>query len=243
MVPASPWKAPGCFGTPFPPGWKTTSKSLWSTHSRAKRCPHAKRRAKPAKGWPSCFSTASCGPVSFRPPGPRRLRDLPRPRSTLTEERSRVSARRQKGGEDAKSQLASVESGGEGDLGSPAAPGSCEGESFLLPPWPNWPEGRCDPGASTWLRLSRATARLSIACSLRTMSLLLPTESRPGPGEVAELAERLAPSEASRLRLETIPGLQRRLAEILLAAMGPERTRFPSAAPLAGLRRNGPWQP
>jgi len=49
-----------------------------------------------------------CVPVSFRPPGPRSLRDLTRARSTLTEERSRVIARLQKGVEDANIKLASV---------------------------------------------------------------------------------------------------------------------------------------
>ena len=49
----------------------------------------------------------------------------------------------------------------------------------------------------------------------------------------AEIAERLAPYEEILLRLETIPGIKRRIAEIVLAEIGPEMSRFPSAAHLA----------
>ncbi len=49
----------------------------------------------------------------------------------------------------------------------------------------------------------------------------------------AEIAERLAPYEEILLRLETIPGIKRRIAEIILAEIGPDMTRFPSAAHLA----------
>lgn len=48
-----------------------------------------------------------------------------------------------------------------------------------------------------------------------------------------ELRERLRPYEAQLRRLETIPGIKRRLAEILLAEIGPEMSRFPSARHLA----------
>jgi len=44
----------------------------------------------------------------------------------------------------------------------------------------------------------------------------------------AEIAERLAPYEEILLRLETIPGIKRRLAEILLAEIGPDMRRFPT---------------
>jgi len=49
----------------------------------------------------------------------------------------------------------------------------------------------------------------------------------------AEIAERLAPYEEILLRLETIPGIKQRIAEIVLAEIGPEMSRFPSAAHLA----------
>lgn len=49
----------------------------------------------------------------------------------------------------------------------------------------------------------------------------------------SEIAQRLAPHEELLLRLETSPGIGRRLAEIILAEIGPDMSRFPSAAHLA----------
>ena len=49
----------------------------------------------------------------------------------------------------------------------------------------------------------------------------------------SEIAERLHPYEHLLCRLETIPGIKRRLAEVILAEIGPEMSRFPSARHLA----------
>jgi transposase len=49
----------------------------------------------------------------------------------------------------------------------------------------------------------------------------------------AEIAERLRPFDATLARLETIPGIGRRVAEIVAAELGLDVTRFPSAAHLA----------
>ncbi len=49
----------------------------------------------------------------------------------------------------------------------------------------------------------------------------------------AEIAQRLRPYEALLRRLETIPGIKRRLAEVILAEIGPDMSRFPSARHLA----------
>jgi len=49
----------------------------------------------------------------------------------------------------------------------------------------------------------------------------------------AEIATRLRPHEATLVRLETIPGVGRHIAEILAAEMGLEMDRFPSAGHLA----------
>jgi transposase len=48
-----------------------------------------------------------------------------------------------------------------------------------------------------------------------------------------EIAERLRPFEAELARLDTIPGVGQRTAEILLAELGADMSRFPSAAHLA----------
>jgi transposase len=48
-----------------------------------------------------------------------------------------------------------------------------------------------------------------------------------------EIAERLRPDEHQIQRLSTIPGVKRRLAEVILAEIGPDMSRFPSARHLA----------
>jgi len=49
----------------------------------------------------------------------------------------------------------------------------------------------------------------------------------------AEVARRLAPFEAAIVRLDTIPGVNRRTAEVLLAEIGADLQRFPTAGHLA----------
>jgi transposase len=47
------------------------------------------------------------------------------------------------------------------------------------------------------------------------------------------ISERLHPYEQQIQRLSTIPGIKRRLAEVILAEIGPDMSRFPSARHLA----------
>jgi transposase len=49
----------------------------------------------------------------------------------------------------------------------------------------------------------------------------------------AEIAERFRSFEIQIGRLETIPGIKRRLAEVILSEIGPDMSRFPSAEHLA----------
>ena len=49
----------------------------------------------------------------------------------------------------------------------------------------------------------------------------------------AEIAERQRPLEDALARLQTIPGVGRRTAEVLLAEVGPDMSRFPTAGQLA----------
>lgn len=49
----------------------------------------------------------------------------------------------------------------------------------------------------------------------------------------AEIAARLHPLAVEQARLETIPGVGRRTAQVLLAELGPDLSRFPSASHLA----------
>src|SRR5215207_10000609 len=49
----------------------------------------------------------------------------------------------------------------------------------------------------------------------------------------AEIAERLRPFDEQIARLDTIPGVGRRIAEVLLAEIGVDLGRFPTAGHLA----------
>ncbi len=49
----------------------------------------------------------------------------------------------------------------------------------------------------------------------------------------AEIAKRLRPSEDDRARQDTIPGVSRRTAAVLLAESGTDLARFPTAGHLA----------
>jgi transposase len=74
-----------------------------------------------------------------------------------------------------------------------------------------------------------AHQRCLIAQQLAHIDLLDATLERVS----AEIAERLRPCASVRERLETIPGIGRRTAETLVAELGVDRARFPSAAHLA----------
>ncbi len=49
----------------------------------------------------------------------------------------------------------------------------------------------------------------------------------------AQIAERVRPCEHAGARIQTVPGVGRRTAEVLMAEIGPDLTRFPSARHLA----------
>jgi transposase len=170
---------------------------------------------------------------SFIPPAwQRSLRDLTRTRSTLTEERSRVIARLQKGVEDANIKLASVVSDVMGTSAQHMLHALVQGE--------------LSPAAMAELALGnmrpkRAQLAQALTGHLQPHHRLLIVEHLAHSANLeqamaqlsAEIAERLAPYEEILLRLETIPGIKRRIAEILLAEIGPDMSRFPSAAHLA----------
>lgn len=170
---------------------------------------------------------------SFIPPAwQRSLRDLTRTRSTLTEERSRVIARLQKGLEDANIKLASVVSDVMGTSAQHMLHALVQGE--------------LSPAAMAELALGnmrpkRAQLAQALTGHLQPHHRLLIVEHLAHSANLeqamaqlsAEIAERLAPYEEILLRLETIPGIKRRIAEILLAEIGPDMSRFPSAAHLA----------
>ena len=162
----------------------------------------------------------------------RELRDLTRTRTTLTDERSAAVCRLQKVLEDANLKLAGVATDILG----------VSGRAILQA----LVDGNTDPAtlaelAKGRLRRKRAALeqaldgrlrahhRVLIATHLAHIDFLDETIAQLSQ----EIAERLRPVEAELERLDTIPGVGRRTAEILAAEIGLDMSRFPSAGHLA----------
>jgi transposase len=170
---------------------------------------------------------------SFVPDRPQReLRELTRYRTALIRERSAEVNRLQKTLEGANLKLAAVATDIRGKSGQ-------EILAALV-------AGRTEPAALAELAKGRLRAKLPeleraltgqfgghqrflVAQQLAHLDFLDESIERVS----AEIAERLRPFEPALERLDTIPGVGRRIAEILLAEVGPDVSRFPSAAHLA----------
>lgn len=170
---------------------------------------------------------------SFIPPAWQRVvRELTRSRTSLVEERSRVMARLHKGLEDANIKLGGVAT----DLGGTSAQlmlhALVEGDLT--------PEAMADLARGS-LRSKQAQLVQALTGYLQRHHRFLLAEHLKHISDLqaaitrisAEIAERLHPYEDLLLRLETIPGIKRRLAEIILAEIGTDMRRFPSAQHLA----------
>ena len=170
---------------------------------------------------------------SFVPPAPiRELRDLTRYRKSLTEERSRAANRLHKVLQDAGIKLSSVATDTLG----------VSGRSMLMA----LVAGTTDPALLADLargQLRKKLPELRQALTGRfgphhrfMVSRLLADidyveeASRELSQRIEEL---LAPFAAAVERLITIPGVQRRTAEVLVAEIGADVSRFPSAAHLS----------
>jgi transposase len=170
---------------------------------------------------------------SFIPPAWQRIvRELTRSRASLSEERTRVIARLQKGLEDANIKLASVASDLMGTSAQQMLHALLDGE--LTPEeMAEFARGRMRPKREQLVHALtghlQAHHRFLLAEHLKHLSQLDEAIIRLG----CEIAERLRPYEDLLVRLETIPGIKRRLAEIILAEIGPDMQRFPSAQHLA----------
>lgn len=170
---------------------------------------------------------------SFVPPvWQREVRDLTRYRTCIVEERSRTINRLQKILEDTNIKLASVAS----DLMGRSAR---EMLAALL-------AGEDDPVqlaelARGRMRAKRDLLKQALQGQLKPHHRLLISEQLAHIEALdeeiahlsAQIAERLHPFERQLQRLETIPGIKRRLAEVILAEIGPDMSRFPDAKHLA----------
>jgi transposase len=170
---------------------------------------------------------------SFVPDRPQReLRELTRYRTSLLQERTAEVNRIQKTLEGANIKLAAVATDVLGKSGREILDALVAGttEAALLA---DLAKGRL---RAKLPELERALAgrfgahqRFLLAQQLAHLDFLDETVERVG----AEIAERLLPFVAELERLDTIPGVGRRTAEILLAEVGTDLHRFPTAAHLA----------
>ena len=170
---------------------------------------------------------------SFIPDRPQReLRDLTRTRTALVDERSAAVNRLQKVREAANLKVASVATDIMGVSGRAMV------EAIL--------QGTTDPVtladlAKGRLRAKRAEVERALAGRVSGHHRLLLTTHLAHVDVLdeeiarlsAEIAERLRPVAEAMPRLDTIPGVDRQTAEVLVAEIGIELEQFPSAAHLA----------
>ncbi|MCA1605558.1 MAG: IS110 family transposase, partial [Acidobacteria bacterium] len=170
---------------------------------------------------------------SFIPPQPQReLRDLTRHRTTLVGERARIVNRLQKVLEDANIKLASVASDITGVSARAMLQALLDGErdSAVLA---QLAQGR--------MRTKRELLEQALVGRMRPHHALLITEhlshieylDESIARFTTELSQRLSAAEEEIVLLDTIPGISRRAAEVLLAEIGSDMSRFPSAKHLA----------
>lgn len=170
---------------------------------------------------------------SFVPEAPiRDLRDLTRYRKGLIQERTRVSNRLHKVLEDAGIKLASVATRVLG------ASGRAMMEALVA--------GTTDPTLLADLAKGRLRAKLpalreALAGSFRAHHAFLVSQllahadylDETIQGASVQIETLMAPYAAEIERLDTIPGVNRRTAEVLIAETGADMSRFPSAKHLA----------
>ena len=170
---------------------------------------------------------------SFIPPrGQRELRDLTRQRAQLTDESSRTINRIQKVLEDANVKLGSVASNVVGVSGLRML------EEIV--------RGQDDPAQLADLAQRRLRAKIpelqealygKLTEHHRWMLGLLLDQLRTSEKFIARLDERIAeltrPLAPVLEKLDAIPGVDRRVVEVLMAEIGPDMTPFPTDAHLA----------
>lgn len=162
----------------------------------------------------------------------RELRDLTRTRTTLIDERAAVVNRLQAVLEDANIKVAGVATDIMGASGRDMLAALLEGTATAAE-MANLARGR--------MRSKRAALEQALQGRLSDHHRLLLVLHLEHADYLEEQIERLSTEIAARLRpaqaevdlLDTIPGIGRHLAEVLIAEIGTDMGRFPSAAHLA----------
>lgn len=170
---------------------------------------------------------------SFVPPPPiRRLRDLTRYRTCLIRERVREAQRLEKLLEDAGIKLGVVVSDLLGASGRAMLHALLAGERD-----PQVLAGLADrrlratPAALAEALRGHFTAHHAVLCRLMLAHVDQLTAAIAALD--AEIDTAMRPFAAARDRLDTIPGVGKRAAEVLLAEIGADMSRFPTAGHLA----------
>ncbi len=170
---------------------------------------------------------------SFVPSRPQReLRELVRYRKSLVRERAAESNRVQKVLEGANVKLASVATRVLGLSGRAMVEALISGVTDLTE-LADLARGRLKTKHADLQRALRGVVgphqRMLLAAQLRHIHYL--------DGEIESLSQEIAsreqPHEAALAQLQTIPGVGRRTAEVILAEVGADLSRFPSAGHLA----------
>ncbi len=172
---------------------------------------------------------------SFIPPKPQRqLRDLTRYRTSLIQERARLTNRLQATLEDANIKLASVVTDIRGVSARAIVEALITGETD--------PQVLADLARGR-LRAKREQLSQAVVGRFTPHHAFLLTEHLSHLDYLDEASERVSMEIDQRLQaeeqevaialLDTIPGVSRRTAEILIAEVGTDMTRFPSAKHLA----------
>ena len=192
------------------------------------------RKTDPADaGWLARLLQHGLLRASFVPPRPtRELRDLTRQRSQLVGEAVRVGNRVQKVLEDANIKLASVASDVLGMSGRAMLRALVAGETD---------PDKLAESALGRLRPKRPALRQALAGRVtehhRFLLGLYLDQLAQLEGLIARVEARvtevLGPLEGPLQRLMTIPGVNRTVAEVVLAEVGPDVNSFPSPAHLA----------
>jgi transposase len=178
--------------------------------------------------------------ASFVPPWPiRALRDLTRQRTQLIQERTSAANRIQKVLEDANVKLAGVATDVLGVSGRDMLEALIAGETD--------PEKLADRARK---RLREKIPALRLALQGRVTDhhrfrLRMPLDHITHLEELigrlgGRSEEALAPLAGAEERLQTIPGVSQRVAETVLAEIGPRMEQFPSADHLASWAGMGP---
>lgn len=216
-----------------------------------KKVPGRKTDVQDAEWLAECFQLGLLR-ASFIPPAPvRELRDLTRYRTSLIRERARTANRLQKVLEDANIKLAGVvtdiQGVSAGAMLRAIVDGSTDPEALA-----ELAKGRLrkkrDQLVAALSGRVKPHHRFLIAEHLSQIDYLEEAIERLN----AEVGERLRPFELQVKRLDSIPGIGRQLAEVMLAEIGWDMSRFATAKNLAswagmcpgnnesaGKRRNG----